>query len=108
MKKYTDLDAAINAMPRFLEFESSLPQKHSKATPIRSVADPNKPFVYFEKNGRLCYKSECPHYDGYWLDGVSGAVICKQLDFLLPGVILELYCRNHCDECPLHDENHNI
>ena len=105
MNEYSDLDSALNDMPRFLEFESSLKPRDSRATPIRSTADPNKPYVFFEKNGRLGYRSDCPDYDGYWLDGVHSAVVCKQVDFLLPGVILELYCRYHCNECPLHKEN---
>ena len=50
------------------------------------------------KHGELYYQIL------YWLDGVHSAVVCKQVDFLLPGVILELYCRNYCDECPLHVE----
>ena len=105
MKKYPDLNSALNDMPRFLEFESSLKSRNPRATPIRSTADPNKPYVFFEKNGRLGYRSDCPDYGGYWLDGVHSAVVCKQVDFLLPGVILELYCRYHCNECPLHKEN---
>ena len=105
MKKYPDLDSALNDMPKFLEFESSLKSGNPRATPIRSTADPNKPYVFFEKNGRLGYRSDCPDYSGYWLDGVHSAVVCKQADFLLPGVILELYCRYHCNECPLNTEN---
>ena len=105
MKKYPNLDSALNDMPRFLEFERSLKPRDSRSTPIRSTADPNKPYVFFEKNGRLGYRSDCTDYGGYWLDGVHSAVVCKQVDFLLPGVILELYCRYHCNECPLHTEN---
>ena len=105
MKKYPDLDSTLNDMPRFLEFESSLKSRNPRATPIRSTADPNKPYVFFKKNGKLCYRSDCPDYGGYWLDGLYGAVACKQVDFLLPGVILELYCRNNCNEGPLHKEN---
>lgn len=107
MRNYPDLNSALDAMPRFLEFESSLKPRHSRATPLRATADPNKPNVYFEKNGKLCYKSDCPNYGGYWLDGLSGAVVCNQVDFLLPGIILELYCRYHCDECPLHADSDN-
>ena len=105
MKKYPNLDSALNDMPKFLEFESCLKPRNPRATPIRSTADPNKLYVFFEKNGRLGHRSDCPDYGGYWFDGVHSAVVCKQVDFLLPGVILELYCRYHCNECPLHTEN---
>ena len=105
MKKYPDLDSALNAMPLFLQYEKEVQARGPKTARTRVTADPDKQYVYFQKNGKLCYKSDCPDYDGYWIDGLHGAVVCKQVDFLLPGVILELYCRNNCDECPLHKEN---
>ena len=104
MHKFTDLNSVLDAMPRFLEHENSLKPGDQRATPIRSAADPTQPLVFFEKNGKLCYRSACPHYRGYWLDGLNGAVVCNQVDFLLPGIVLELYCRNYHNECPLHTE----
>lgn len=101
MKNYYDLDSALNAMPRFLEFEKDMQARGAKPAGLRVTADPDEQYVFFQKNGKRCYKSDCSNYGGYWLDGLHGAVVCKQVDFLLPGIILDLYCRNHCDECPL-------
>ncbi len=105
MHKFTDLNSVLDAMPRFLNHENSLMPRDPRATPIRSPAEPAQPLVFFEKNGKLCYRSACPHYRGYWLDGLNGAVVCNQVDFLLPGIVLELYCRYHCEDCPLKHEN---
>ena len=105
MHKFTDLNSVLDAMPRFLEHENSLKPGDPRATPIRSAADPTQPLVFFEKNGRLGYRSSCPHYSGYWVDGFRGGVACNQIDFLLPGIILELYCRFHCEDCPLNDKS---
>jgi len=105
MKKYSDLDSSLNAMPRFLTYEKDVQARGPKTARTRVTATPDKQYVFFQKNGKLCYKSDCTDYGGYWLDGLHGAVVCKQVDFLLPGVILELYCRYHCNECPLHTEN---
>ena len=107
MYDYKDLDYVLNAMPKFLEYEADVRARGPQTAKVRATADPDKPFVFFEKNGRFGYRSDCPDYGGYWLDGVHGAVVCKQVDFLLPGVILELYCRYHCNECPLHNETEN-
>jgi len=104
MQKYPDLDSVLDAMPAFLDFEKDVQARGPKTARTRATANPEDPYTFFEKNGKLCYKSDCPHYDGYWLDGLHGAVICKQTEFLLPGIILELYCRYHCGECPLHEE----
>jgi len=107
MQKYPDLDSALNAMPRFLKYEADVQTRGPKTARTRVTANPDEEYVFFQKNGKRCYKSDCSDYGGYWLDGVHGAVVCKQVDFLLPGVILELYCRYHCNECPLHNETEN-
>ena len=107
MKKYPDLDSALNAMPLFLEYEKDVQERGPKTARTRVAADPDEQYVFFQKNGKLCYRSDCQDYGGYWLDGLYGAVACKQVDFLLPGVILELYCRNNCDECPLRMQDND-
>ena len=104
MRKYDDLDSVLNTMPLFLDFEKDVQARGLKTAQTRMTANPDDKYTFFEKNGKLCYKSDCPHYSGYWLDGRFGAVVCKQVEFLLPEIILELYCRHHCSECPLHEE----
>lgn len=53
------------------------------------------------KSGVKCYLSDCPHYTGRWLAGVSGAVDCALVDGLLPGVIGEDFCTKDPDRCPI-------
>ena len=53
------------------------------------------------KSGVKCYLSNCPHYAGRWLAGVSGAVDCDLVDGLLPGVIGEDFCVKNHEHCYL-------
>ena len=72
---------------------------------IKNVPTTNGPVDYFLKKGKTkpgakCYLSECPHYNGYWLARL-GAVDCRLVDNLLPGIIVDFTCSKNYKSCPI-------
>ena len=105
LKKYETLESVLSDMPRLHQLEADMAQKGRPSSWLRQVTEPAKdPYCFFYKNGRRGYESGCGNYKGYYNAGSSGAVHCKACSFLLPGSILEIYCRRHHDECPLQCE----
>ena len=51
-----------------------------------------------------CYKSRCPHYDGYWLHGGTGSVECRAAGELVPGVVWYCVCSKDHEKCPFYRE----
>ncbi len=105
MAKYNNSEEVLADMPRFQKGEKECRNRGFKTDVFHKVANPENQFCFFFKNGKLGYKSNCPNYGGFYNDAPLTAIICKALDFLLPGVILDTYCRLHCEECPLHPSN---
>ena len=79
----------------------------AKGLPARwpaQVADPNASYTFFHPFGKgfSCYKSDCPHYEGYYLDGIRGAVRCQKCPELLPGIVVDTMCRKNFEACPYY------
>ena len=73
------------------------------------VANPEDKFTFFHPFGRgfRCYESPCPCYEGYYLDGLAGAVKCKGCPDLLPGVVCDTICKKEFTTCPYYKEHNN-
>ena len=68
------------------------------------VADPEDKLTFFHPFGKgfRCYESPCPCYEGYYLDGLYGAVKCKGCPDLLPGTVCDTMCRREYTACPFY------
>ena len=64
------------------------------------VADPDDPYTFFKTGGKPNYLSKCPCYQGYYNDGLSGAVRCSGTGELLPGVVWYKTCSKGYEKCP--------
>lgn len=72
------------------------------------VADPEGEAVFYLLKGKPHYESKCPCYEGYCLDGTSGAVKCSGAGELLPGVVWHTMCQKGHENCPFfRKENDN-
>ena len=60
-------------LPGFSEARVYLDRKGLSSTWVDEVVDPSGRLACFEKNGKLHYRSQCPAYEGYWLDGSTAA-----------------------------------
>lgn len=68
------------------------------------VADPNDTSTFYLPGGKPYCKSECPCYEGYYLDGLYGAVKCNGTGELLPGVVWDKTCSKGYEKCPFYKE----
>ena len=66
------------------------------------VVNPENVFALKAKVTAGCYKSNCPHYEGYWLHGGAGSVECAAAGELLPGVVWYETCSKRHEECPFY------
>ena len=73
------------------------------------VANPEDKYTSFLPLGKgfRCYESPCPCYEGYYLDGLTGAVKCKGCPDLLPGVVCDTICKKEFTTCPYYKEHNN-
>ena len=76
---------------------------HPCGWPLK-VADPEEKYTFFHPLGKgfNCYKSQCPNYEGYYLNGINGAVKCSGCPELLPGIVVDTICRKAFATCPYY------
>lgn len=69
---------------------------------IYRTVDTADPTACFLKQGKKLYKSDCPHFEGYWLLGGCGSVQCSlsKSNKLFPGIHWDLACRKNHQSCP--------
>lgn len=72
---------------------------------VTKVVDPSDPFATFVKAGKPWYKSDCPHYEGFWLGGFIGSVQCRACEKLLPGCQWDVACKGDFQACPFYKED---
>lgn len=74
---------------------------------ILKTVDIHSSGACFLKKGKPCYQSECPFYEGFWLDGGTGSVQCSASDMLLPSLHHHHFCRTPegCEKCPQRKSN---
>ena len=87
-------------LPGFSEARDYLDRKGLSSTWVDEVVDPSGRLACFEKNGKPHYRSECPAYEGYWLDGSTGSVQCRNVPFLQPGLQWDNTCSKNPEQCP--------
>lgn len=101
-KKSVILDDVLDGMELFKLHENRMIERGIEPEAIRATANPSDKYTFFKGKTDRNYRSGCDLYNGYYLDGVHGAVSCSAVGFLLPGVVRGLYCEKNCGECPLH------
>lgn len=69
---------------------------------IMEIVDISNPYAIYQPAGRPNYRSDCPLYDGYWLDGGIGSVQCRGVDELLPGLMWNETCEHKFEQCPFY------
>lgn len=73
------------------------------------IVDPAGNGVCYLPGGKPWYKSDCPHYEGYYLCGCIGSVRCATAGELLPGIVQYKVCSKEFEKCPFYkgacDEN---
>lgn len=68
------------------------------------VPDPNESGTIFVPGGKPYNRSNCPHYEGYYLHGGCGGVSCRAAGEILPGIAWDAVCRNDFTKCPFYKE----
>lgn len=91
-------------LPGFAEVKERLEAEGSPSYWIARVVDPNSSCAVFLPNGGHWYKSGCPLYEGYWLDGGTGAVQCTGYGELLPGLMWGTTCEKKFETCPFYKD----
>ena len=71
---------------------------------VEEVVDLNDPATLKVKALKSMYKSNCRHYDCFYLCGGIGSVKCKCCEELIPGIQLQKFCRDQYEMCPLYWE----
>lgn len=64
------------------------------------IVDPSGFGVCYLPQGKPWYKSDCHHYEGYYLHGGLGSVRCKAAGELLPGIVHHKVCSKNWSTCP--------
>lgn len=90
----------IETHPEYIRAKERLISLGLKWEWLTYIPDPSIPPVTFLKNGKLCYCSPCPHYEGYWLGLGFGCVKCSAANHPVPGTYLDFVCRERHETCP--------
>ncbi len=64
---------------------------------IKKIVSPDEKGCVFIKKGRMYY-SNCPYFEGVYLNGGFSSVKCKNTD-LLPGLQFDYLCSKNFEEC---------
>lgn len=67
------------------------------------VPDTENPYTLKATVTASNYKSQCPHYRGYWL-GSYGGVECAAAGEVLPGCVWDDVCAKDHTSCPFYKE----
>ena len=88
------------ALPGFAAAKRHLEETGHPSTWITELVDTSDKHATFLKDGRPWYKSRCPNYEGYWLEGCTGSVQCGSYGGLLPGLMWDTTCKGGFEQCP--------
>lgn len=87
-------------LPGFKEAIAGLEKRGRLTGWVTEIVDKENPDALFLKKGKPWYKSECPCFEGYWLDGGIGSVQCSVHEGLIPGLMWQNTCRVSFEKCP--------
>lgn len=90
-------------LPKYQERKAGLVERGRPWEWILDTVALDDNYAVFLKLGKPWYRSECPHYEGYWLSGGIGSVQCSVAEGLLPGIHQLLYCGSDCKNCPVYN-----
>lgn len=90
-------------LPGFQQVREHLKSEDRSSYWIDEVVDTKKPLSCFLKEGKPWYRSDCPYYEGFWLQGGIGSVQCAKVPYLLPGLMHHTTCRKYPAECPFRE-----
>lgn len=85
--------------PGFEKVKADLEAKGRPWEWILKTVDAKSATAVYLPAGKPWYKSECPAYEGIWLDGGTGSVQCSAVSNLLPSLQHLLYCSENCKSC---------
>ena len=88
------------ALPGFAAAKRHLEETGHPSTWITELVDTSDKHATFLKDGRPWYRSQCPNYEGYWLEGCTGSVQCGSRGGLLPGLMWDTTCKGGYEQCP--------
>lgn len=91
-------------LPGFMDARNYLRSKGLPDTWIDDVVDPSSKLACFIKDGKPWYRSECPEYEGFWLEGSTGSVQCRMVPFLMPGLQWDNTCSKNPGLCPFRSK----
>ena len=91
-------------LPGFEETRAYLKGMDKPCGWVDEIVERDSPGASFVKLGKPWYKSECPHYEGFWLNGGLGSVQCQLVPYLVPGLHYQLTCGVCPDQCPFRKE----
>lgn len=95
-------------LPGFREAKERIESKGYKAEWLTRMPDIDDPCTFFKPNKRGSnYFSNCPCNEGYYNDGISGAVKCSGCTDLLPGNMWYEMCDKDYKSCPFYIEPEN-
>ena len=89
-------------LPGFVEARESFHRRGLTGAWVDTVIDPSDKWACFERPGKSCYRSECPAFEGFWLDGGCGSVQCRNVPFLFPGLHWDNTCSKNPELCPFY------
>lgn len=90
------------SLPGFAKVKAYLEGKGLPWEWIIKIPDTSDRYTIYLKHGRPFYKSNCPHYKGYWADGVHDAVDCAACDRPLPSLMRDTTCKGEFTSCPFY------
>ena len=89
-------------LPGFAEARVYFHRRGLTGTWVDTVIDPSDKWACFERPGKSYYRSECPAFEGFWLDGGCGSVQCRNVPFLVPGLHWDNTCSKNPELCPFY------
>lgn len=94
----------LRNLPEYVREEMLLKTRGKPTEWMYQTAEPGK-YTAFLKDGKPGYKSECPFYDGYYLDGSHGGTSCNACGgMILFGLHYYLVCKKNHENCPFYKE----
>lgn len=94
-------DETLDVWQIMAQEKAQLQSRGMLAAWIQKTVDVNAEGAQFLKNGGSSYKSSCPCYSGFWLNGGIGSVQCSSCSSLLPGIAWYLICSRQSEKCSL-------
>jgi len=91
-------------LPLFTEAAEHIKAAGYKADWINKNVNIEDPCARFIKpKNRFGYKSDCPHFQGIWLNGGFMSLKCAVSPIPIPGLHLDLTCSKEYERCPFYN-----